>query len=60
MASPMRRWFTPAGMVPQCTSVKELVAPPETISSFRPMRCSTCRASPTSSFIFSGVGLVEP
>ena len=50
----------PAGMVPQCTSVKELVAPPEITSSFRPMRRSMRPAMSSSSRIFSGVGLVEP
>ena len=35
-------------------------APPETTSSDRPIRASTRRAKATSSFILSGVGLVEP
>lgn len=47
----------PSGMVPQWTRVKELVAPPETISSFRPMVSSTRRAICTSWPRFSGCGL---
>ena len=50
----------PTGIVPQCTRVKELVAPPEVTSSLRPIPSSTRRRSASSSFIFSGVGLVEP
>ena len=50
----------PSGMVPQWTRVKELVAPPDTISSFRPMASSTRRAICTSWPRFSGVGWMEP
>ena len=49
-----------SGIVPQWTSVKELVAPPEATSSVRPIRASIRRRSASSSCIFSGVGLVEP
>ncbi len=56
----MRRWLIFFGMRPLCISGKEVLLPPETISSFRPTAASTSSASCASAFIFSSVGTMAP